>query len=144
MIALLRDGEPIYGCINYPALGKRLSGDGRAAFSNSKRIRARTGVPLGQAVVLTTDLQNIDRYQNRPAFDELLRQTSFCRTWGDCYGYSLVACGKAEIMLDPILNPWDIMALIPILRGSGAVITDWRGDNPAKGSTCRRMASSRR
>ncbi len=43
------------------------------------------------------------------------------RTWGDCYGYLLVATGWADIMCDPIMNPWDIPALIPIIRGAGGV-----------------------
>ena len=36
-------------------------------------------------------------------------------------------------MLDPEMNPWDLMALIPIIRGSGAMISDWEGGDPAKG-----------
>ena len=136
MIALLHHGEPLFGCINYPATGKRLSGDNQHAFANGKPISARRGVPLSQAVVLVTDIQSVAKYQDGPNFDSLLAQTKFCRTWGDCFGYSLVATGKADIMLDPILNPWDIMALVPILRGSGAAITDWFGGDPAKGASC--------
>ncbi len=136
MIALLKDGEPLYGCINYPAIGHRLSGDNQSAYREGKPISARSGRPLEDAIVLTTDLQNVAKYQNGQNFDELLAKTRFCRTWGDCFGYYLVATGKADIMLDPILNPWDIMALVPILRGAGAVITDWQGANPAKGESC--------
>ena len=61
--------------------------------------------------------------------------TYYTRTWGDCFGYYLVACGKADIMLDPEMNPWDLMALIPIIRGSGAMISDWEGGDPAKGNS---------
>ena len=49
------------------------------------------------------------------------------RTWGDCYGYLLLASGRADVMMDPIMNPWDIAALVPIVRGAGGVITDWNG-----------------
>ena len=52
------------------------------------------------------------------------------RTWGDCYGYFLVANGWADICVDPIMNPWDIAALVPIIRGAGGVITDWQGGSP--------------
>jgi myo-inositol-1(or 4)-monophosphatase len=52
------------------------------------------------------------------------------RTWGDCYGYLLVASGWADIMCDPIVHPWDIAALVPVIRGAGEVITDWHGGNP--------------
>ncbi|MBK1878891.1 inositol monophosphatase family protein [Pelagicoccus mobilis] len=136
MIALLKDGEPLFGCINYPVIHKRLSGDNQNAYCNTKPISARSGVPLSDAIVLTTDVQSIPKYQNGANFDELLGKTKFCRTWGDCFGYFLVATGKADIMLDPIMNPWDIMALVPVLRGAGAVITDWYGGNPAKGESC--------
>lgn len=132
MIALLKDGEPLYGSVNYPALGKRISGDNHAAYCNEKPILARSGVPLKDAIVLTTDVQSIGQFQDGQAFEELLAKTRFCRTWGDCYGYFLVATGKADIMLDPVMNPWDIMALVPVLRGAGATITDWHGGNPAK------------
>ncbi len=136
MIALLKEGEPLFGTINYPVIHRRISGDNQRAFCNAKPIQARNGVKLSDAIVLTTDVQSIPRYQNGPNFEELLGKTKFCRTWGDCFGYFLVATGKADIMLDPILNPWDIMALVPVLRGSGAVITDWFGGNPAKGQSC--------
>lgn len=136
MIALLKEGEPIFGCINYPATNTFVSGDNQRAFCNAKPISARLGVPLEEALLLTTDFQEIGQHQDQSAFDELVAKTSFSRTWGDCFGYYLVATGKADIMLDSIMNPWDLMALIPILRGSGAVVTDWHGDNPAKGNSC--------
>lgn len=136
MIALLKDGEPLFGCINYPATGKRLSGDNSAAYCNGKPVSSRRNVALAEAIVLTTDLQSVPQHQNGRNFDELLGKTRFCRTWGDCFGYFLVGTGKADIMLDPIMNPWDIMALVPVLRGAGAVITDWHGGNPAKGDSC--------
>ena len=50
------------------------------------------------------------------------------RTWGDCYGYLLVATGRAELMVDPILNLWDTAALMPILEESGGMLTDFQGE----------------
>lgn len=136
MIALLKNGEPLFGTINYPVMHKRLSGDNQRAFCNGKPIAARSGRPLAEALVMTTDLQSIAQHQNRENFEELLGKTRFCRTWGDCFGYYLVATGKADIMLDPVMSPWDIMALVPVLRGAGAAITDWQGGNPARGESC--------
>lgn len=136
MIALLKDGEPLFGTINYPVMSKRLSGDNQTAYCNGKPVRARSGVDLAKATVMTTDVQSIAEFQNGANFDELLSKTRYCRTWGDCFGYYLVATGKADIMLDPVMNPWDIMALVPVLRGAGASITDWYGGNPAKGESC--------
>lgn len=135
MIALLKDGEPIFGCINYPAIGKRISGDGERAFCNGKAIKARSGVSFDQAIVLVTDHLSVGEHQNGEAFDRLAREAKFVRSWGDCYGYLLLCEGKADIMIDPIMNPWDIMALVPIVRGAGAIISDYQGNNPAKGES---------
>ena len=135
MIALLKDGEPLFGCINYPAFHKRLTGDGKSAWLNGEKIQAKQGVPLDQAVILTSDHENVPKYQNGVNYDQLISSTRYSRTWGDCYGYLLLATGKVEAMMDPILNPWDLMALIPIIRGAGATITDWQGNNPAKGES---------
>ena len=57
----------------------------------------------------------------------LARQARLVRTWGDCYGYLLLSGGWADVMLDPIMNPWDIAALVPVVRGAGGIITDWQG-----------------
>ena len=135
MIALLKDGEPIYGCINYPAIGKRICGDGQRAFCNDSPIKARTGVSIDDSVVLVTDFLSVGDHQNGATFEALARRARLVRTWGDCYGYLLLCEGKADIMLDPEMSPWDIMALIPIVRGAGATITDWQGNNPTKGES---------
>jgi myo-inositol-1(or 4)-monophosphatase len=60
-------------------------------------------------------------------------RTKFNRTWGDCHGYFLVATGYADMMLDPIMNLWDIVALVPVIEGAGGTITDWRGNAPLDG-----------
>ena len=51
------------------------------------------------------------------------------RTWGDCYGYLLVATGRAEVCFDPIFNIWDAAALAPILQEAGGTFTDWKGES---------------
>jgi fructose-1,6-bisphosphatase/inositol monophosphatase family enzyme len=49
------------------------------------------------------------------------------RTWGDCYGHVLVATGRADVMLDPVMNIWDCAALLPIIEEAGGTFTDWQG-----------------
>jgi myo-inositol-1(or 4)-monophosphatase len=49
------------------------------------------------------------------------------RTWGDCYGYLLLCSGWADIVVDPIMNPWDLLPLVPVVRGAGGHISDWHG-----------------
>jgi myo-inositol-1(or 4)-monophosphatase len=87
-------------------------------------------------MLLTTDVASIGQHQNQEGFERLLKQTRLFRTWGDCYGYLLVASGGADIMLDTVMNPWDILPLIPIIRGANGVITTWSGTDATKGSSC--------
>lgn len=59
----------------------------------------------------------------------------FERSWGDCYGHALVATGRAEIMLDPVLHEWDACALLPILEEAGGSFADWRGTRTTRGGS---------
>jgi fructose-1,6-bisphosphatase/inositol monophosphatase family enzyme len=61
------------------------------------------------------------------AYDRLVAATAMQRTWADCYGYALVATGRAEVALDPIMNVWDCAALLPIVEEAGGRFTDWSG-----------------
>jgi len=61
-------------------------------------------------------------------YERLSAQARVTRGWGDCYGYMLVATGRAEIMADPILSLWDMAALPAILEEAGGTFSDWQGN----------------
>jgi len=130
LIALMHQGRPILGCIHQPILGQLMIGDGRVTTLNGRTVRARPVRQIEDATLLTSDPLNPGRHKNGAAFEALSRRARMVRTWGDCYGYFLVASGWAHIMTDPIMNPWDIAALVPIISGAGAIITDWHGNDP--------------
>jgi len=132
LIALTHQGVPVLGAIHQPVLRQLLVGDGRTAALNGRPVHVRDIARLEEATLLTSDLGNIARHRNGPAFNALTSRAKLFRTWGDCYGYLLVATGWADIMCDPIMNPWDIQALIPVIRGAGGVITDWHGGDPVR------------
>src|SRR5437879_5021299 len=62
-----------------------------------------------------------------------IRIVHTCRTWGDAYGHILVATGRADVMLDPVMNTWDCAALLPIIEEAGGTFTDWRGERTIDG-----------
>lgn len=130
LIALLHNGEPILGCINQPVLDQMLIGDNLSATLNGRPVRVRNTTDLSEATLLCTDTYDVANHQDGAAFDAVARQCRLVRTWGDCYGYFLLATGWADIACDPIMNPWDIAALVPVVRGAGGVITDWQGGDP--------------
>ncbi len=72
-------------------------------------------------------LRSCERYGFGPAAASLQAQVHARRTWGDCYGHVLVATGRADIMIDPVMNIWDCAALLPIVEEAGGTFTDWTG-----------------
>ena len=67
------------------------------------------------------------------AVDTLAAEVGVARGWGDCFGYLLVATGRAEVMVDPIMNPWDAACFQPIIEEAGGVFTDLAGNRTAFG-----------
>jgi myo-inositol-1(or 4)-monophosphatase len=136
LIALLHHGQPILGVIHQPILRQLMVGDGNVTTLNEQPVRCRRVTRIGDATLLTSDPLNPARYQDGARYEALTRQAKLVRTWGDAYGYLLVASGWADICMDPIMNPWDLAALVPILRGARGVISNWQGGDayPAESS----------
>lgn len=134
LIALLRAGEPVLGMIHQPVLRQLVLGDGELTTLNERPVRVRNVTELEQATLLLTDRRHVGLHQNLRAYEQLEARARIVRTWGDCYGYLLLATGYADIMLDPILNAWDLLALIPIVQGAGGRISDWQGKAPGLGT----------
>ena len=61
------------------------------------------------------------------AFHRLALAARRIRGWSDCYGLLLVATGRADAVVDPIMHPWDIGPYAIILPEAGGVLTDWSG-----------------
>lgn len=82
---------------------------------------------LADALFCTSDAKTFAEANRQQEFLNLLSGCRLMRTWGDCYGYLLVATGRADVMVDAIMSVWDAAALQPILEEAGGTFTDWRG-----------------
>ena len=121
-------GDPSVGVINIPALGEIVyAAKGLGCFWNGERAGVSQTERLEDALLLSTDFGSCARHGFGAAGDELQRRAAMRRTWGDCYGYVLVATGRADVMLDPLMNVWDCAALLPVLEEAGGTFTDWQG-----------------
>jgi histidinol-phosphatase len=128
MLGLEYGGRALLGVVHFPALGDTVyAARGEGCYWNGRRARVSAVDRLEDAVVLATDVRTLYEQGRGPVFETLQAKTRLQRTWGDCYGHILVATGRAEIMLDPILNIWDCAALQPILEEAGGTFTDWAG-----------------
>ncbi|MCA9830557.1 MAG: inositol monophosphatase family protein [Dehalococcoidia bacterium] len=127
LIALERAGDPVVGVIACHALNETASAAaGHGAHLNGRPIRVSRVTSVAEATVLTTSIQGM-QIALGDGLDAFLPQPMLLRTWGDCYGYLQVACGRADAMLDPVMNSWDAAALFPIIREAGGTITTWDG-----------------
>lgn len=90
------------------------------------RVSARSR--LAESLFCTSDVKTFVTTGREDAYRRLQAAAWLTRTWGDCYGYLLVATGRAEVMIDPKMNVWDCAALQPILEEAGGTFTDWRGN----------------
>jgi len=128
LIGLEFEAEPIVGVVNLPALSELIyAARGLGCFWNGKPARVSSTNSLDQALLLSTDFGMCERYGFGPAAEALQRRVNERRTWGDAYGHILVATGRADIMLDPVMNVWDCAPLLPILDEAGGTFTDWSG-----------------
>ncbi|RME13620.1 MAG: histidinol-phosphatase [Ardenticatenia bacterium] len=129
MVALLQEGEPVLGVLFFPALGEMVyAARGMGCFWNGRRARVSDVRDLSQAKLLVSNLNKFEQYGKADAWQRLVRATAFQRTWGDAYGYALVATGRADIMCDPIMSIWDIAPLLVIMEEAGGTLTDWQGN----------------
>jgi myo-inositol-1(or 4)-monophosphatase len=136
LIGLLHKGQPVLGAIHQPILNLLCIGDGETTTLNDKPVQVRQTRSLAEATLLTTCVMDPPVRYNATAWRRLTTAAQMVRTWGDCYGYLLVACGQADIMCDAVMNLWDVLPLVPIIRGAGGVITDWHGGEIGDQKSC--------
>jgi len=108
---------------------------GVGCWWNGARCRVSSRATLSEATVLTTDERFANDAAQRAGWHRLAGRAAVSRSWGDCYGYLLVSTGRAEVMVDGILSPWDAAALMPIVEEAGGVFTDWMGTRTAFGGS---------
>jgi histidinol phosphatase-like enzyme (inositol monophosphatase family) len=129
LLALEENHQPIVGVMYFPALEETVyAARGEGAWWNGRRARVSDVSSLDKALVLATDIDNIERMGYGDGFARLRERSGMLRTWGDCYGHALVATGRAEVMLDPIMSIWDAAALKPIIDEAGGRFTSWQGE----------------
>ncbi len=134
LVALVEGKQVLAGAAFFPAVDEMLvAAPGEGCWWNGSRARVSETSTLAGATALITDERAFHHTSTRDGWRTLTEEVSVARTWGDCYGYLLVATGRAEIMVDPVLNPWDLACFMPIIEEAGGVLTDLHGTRTAFG-----------
>ena len=136
LVAVVEGEQVLAGAAFFPAVDELLAAaPGQGCWWNGTRCRVSDVAALADATVLITDERFPENPERRAPWRDLAARAAVSRTWGDCYGYLLVATGRAEAMADDVMNPWDAAAVQPIIEEAGGVFTDWRGRPTAFGGS---------
>lgn len=134
LIGVEYEKECLVGVCRFPALDEVVyasRGTGawwQIANDAPKPARVSKVTQLSEATFCQTNILRWEAVNRWSALMTMLRSVGLSRGWGDCFGHVLVATGRAEIMVDPSLNPWDAAALVPILQEAGGEFIDWKGN----------------
>lgn len=140
MVAALWEGRARVGVVYLPGLDECASaGEGlgcvweRAGMAPAPA-RVRPCLRLKDAMFLTTSPEYFLQTGTRPVLDRLERAVHRTRGWSDCYAYVLLATGRADIVVEPLMKVWDKAALQVIVEEAGGVFTNWLGERTLTGS----------
>jgi histidinol phosphatase-like enzyme (inositol monophosphatase family) len=136
VIAVVEHDQVLAGAAFFPAIDETIAAaPGEGTWWNGSRCSVSSVSQVERATVLTTDERFRSDDLKRADWRRLSERADVSRSWGDCYGYLLVATGRAEVMVDPVLAPWDAAAFMPIVEEAGGVFTDWSGTRTAFGGS---------
>lgn len=147
LVAVCEGSRVLAGAACFPALDEMLAAaPGQGCWWNDAPCRVSECADLAAATVLTTDERFLGQPERGERWRALATRAAVARSWGDCVGYLLVATGRAEVMVDPVLSAWDAAPFLPIVVEAGGVFTDWSGAATIHGgsaiATNRRLAAS--
>lgn len=128
LIALLYRSKPILGIIDQPVLRERWIGiSGRKTMLNGQEVSTRTCAKLSQAYLYTTSPHLFSGHA-KDAFARVRDKVKVPLYGCDCYAYALLTSGFVDLVVESGLKPYDFLSLIPVIKGAGGVITDWKGN----------------
>lgn len=136
LIGLTVEGRGQLGMMGQPFTGERFWGDGKQAWRNGPQglaqMHTRRGIPLSEAILHTTSPEPIGSTPD-VNFSALDDRTLMTRYGGECYAMAMLAAGQIDLCLEYSLQPYDIVAFIPIIEQAGGVVTTLRGERPESG-----------
>ncbi len=142
LVAVMREGRSVAGAICLPALGEMVwAGRGLGAW---RAARGGEATPARVSTVATLDdsvvcLSAADYFKKAGTLSALTAMSAGLRStrgWGDCYGHFLVATGRVEASVDPIVNLWDVAPAQVIIEEAGGRYTDWDGRGDVRSAHC--------
>lgn len=135
LMGLEIEGKVEVGVAYFPALNEMIAAaTGEGCWWNGRPAHVSNVHDLSRAYVAYSDPKHFDDYGRAEVWERIKKATYFRGGWGDAYGYLLVATGRADLMLDPIMAPWDSGPFPPIFAEAGGYFGDWQGNRTIWGN----------
>lgn len=134
LVGVEHQSQSVLGVIVIPALDECVyAAQGQGAWHvvgsrPPRRVKVSECPRLAEGLFLTSEPANFRHVGRFDLFARLDSAARLTRTWGDCYGYLMVATGRAELMIDPLMSVWDAAAILPVMEEAGGTFTDWQGN----------------
>lgn len=142
LIAVSYKGAPILGLIDVAAQDKcfwgRIDSDetSRAWLEEGGKVTdltTRNCLNISGAIMGCTEPLAMLKENELAAYNNIRRTARFSRLGLDAFGYGLVAQGRMDIIIEALLKPCDVRALMPVIEGAGGKVTNWKGGSPVNG-----------
>ena len=129
VIGLEIEGVVEVGAAYFPALDEMLAAaTGEGCWWNGRPARISSETDLGRSIIAHIDTASFAEQGRGEAWQRLQQASYYNAGWCDAYGYALVATGRVEVALDPIMNVWDCGPFPAIMREAGGYFGDWQGN----------------
>ncbi len=132
LISLSKNNNIILGLADIAALDERYIGYSKLSYKVVKNkktlLKVRSTERLKESILNTTSPYVFANKSDQKSFEKLSKKVKSTRLGGDCYSYCLLADGLIDIVVESGLHPWDIRALVPIIKNAGGVINTWESE----------------
>lgn len=145
LIGLTHGGRAVMGMMSQPFTGERFWADDSCAWTEYRGERRPLAIrdvgSLSNAILHTTSPEH---YHGaiKEGFERLSCEVRMTRYGGECYAMAMLAAGRIDLAFEPSLQPYDIVALIPIIERAGGVITTLDGGRAEDGGAVLASATS--
>ena len=137
LLGVMENNRPVLGLMHQPILRETFFAGPEATWlksgKNLKKIETSKKVSLDEAILYCTHPSMFNSKSELKAFQNVEKACLYSRYGADCYGYCLLAAGYIDLVIEADLQAYDIIPLIPVIKGAGGVITDWEGGQALKG-----------
>lgn len=141
LVGLTEKGDAVAGMMAQPFIGELFYATGGEAWyegpqgagaGKRQRLSTRKTTSLAEATLCTTT-PALFQGDRRTAYDRLEKAVRLPRYGTDCYAYAMLAAGNVDLVVEVGLQPYDIVALIPIIEAAGGMVTEWNGGRAEDG-----------